>query len=310
MRARCTALLVAVLLLAGCSVSLPRPASTPAPSPTGTPAPTTTAPAPAATGRAPAETFGVETRQLSLNREGRPLPVTIWYPDAATGRFPVILFSHGLKGRPADYAPLLADWASAGFVVAAPVYPHTSRDAERFDALDVINQPADASYVLTQVLALDRRAGDVLRGRLATDHVAAAGHSAGGITTVGLFSVARDERLDAGIVLAGSALGVGLGFTGPPAPLLFVHGERDSVVSYASGKAAYDSVPWPKAFLTLPGGDHGQTLLDTGNRAYDVVAGATLDFWRWSLYQDADAKRRLPQDAGASGLARLDNQLG
>ncbi|MDQ7907241.1 chlorophyllase [Phytohabitans sp. ZYX-F-186] len=297
-----------VLLLTGCSVSLPRPATTSAPP---APAVTSTAPAPAATGRAPRQTFEVDTRQLRLRRGAdRPLPVTIWYPDADAGRLPVILFSHGLTGRPGDYAPLLERWASAGFVIAAPVYPHTSGGAERFDALDVVNQPADATYVLTEVLKLDRRAGDALRGRLATDRLAAAGHSAGGITTIGLFSVARDERLDAGIVLAGSALGVGLGFTGPPAPLLFVHGQRDSVVSYASGQAVYASVPWPKAFLTLPDGDHGQSLLRDGNEAFDVVADSTLDFWRWSLYGDADAKRRLPDDAESAGLGRLDDKLG
>jgi fermentation-respiration switch protein FrsA (DUF1100 family) len=309
------AALAALLLLGGCSASEPRAAVTsepPAAATSGAPAPpgasATASPTPG--GRAPSRTFDVDTRQLRLSRGAdRPLPTTIWYPDGQ-GRFPVILFSHGLTGRPADYAPLLEHWASAGFVVVAPAYPHTSRGAQRFEALDVINQPADASYVLTEVLELDRRAGDALRGRLATDHLAAAGHSAGGITTVGLFTVARDERLDAGVVLAGSGLGVGLGFTGPPAPLLFVHGQRDQVVSYASGKAAYDGVPWPKALLTLPDGDHGQSLLRAGNRAYDVVAATTLDFWRWSLYGDADAKRRLPGDAESGGLGVLDDRLG
>lgn len=307
---RASVAVASALVLAGCSVTVPRPATTTAP-PASPNASAAASPAPAATGRAPRETFDVDTRQLRLSRGAdRPLPVTIWYPEASAGRFPVILFSHGLTGTPRDYEPLLEHWASAGFVIAAPAYPHTSRGAERLDALDVLNQPADATYVLNEVLKLDRRSGDALRGRLATDRLAAAGHSAGGITTIGLFSVARDERLDAGVVLAGSALGVGLGFTGPPAPLLFVHGQQDSVVSYASGKAAYDSVPWPKALLTLPDGDHGQSLLRGGNRAFDVVAGSTLDFWRWSLYGDADAKRRLPDDAEAGGLGRLEDKLG
>jgi fermentation-respiration switch protein FrsA (DUF1100 family) len=307
---RASLAVASILLLAGCSVSVPRPAATSGPPATATASPAAS-PAPAPTGRAPRQAFDVDTRQLRLSRGAdRPLPVTIWYPDADAGRFPVILFSHGLTGTPRDYTPLLERWASAGFVVAAPTYPYTSRGAARVDALDVINQPADATYVLTEVLKLDRRAGDALRGRLATDRLAAAGHSAGGITTIGLFSVARDERLDAGVVLAGSALGVGLGFTGPPAPLLFVHGQQDSVVSYASGKAAYDSVPWPKALLTLPDGDHGQSLLREGNRAFDVVADSTLDFWRWSLYGDAEAKRRLPDDATSTGVGTLDDQLG
>jgi fermentation-respiration switch protein FrsA (DUF1100 family) len=245
--------------------------------------------------------------------------VTLWYPAGgnadgparsgarpASGRFPLVLFSHGLTGAPADYRELLVRWAAAGFVVAAPAYPHTSGDAARVDVLDVLNQPADASYVITNVLALDAKRGDPLRGRLDSARVGAAGHSAGGVTTIGLFTAGRDDRLDAGIVLAGSALGVGTAFAGSPAPLLFVHGARDEVVSYASGRAAYDAVPWPKAMLTLPRGDHGRALLGAGDPGFRAVAGATTDFLRWSLYGDAGAKRRL---GGSGEVATLDDRL-
>jgi dienelactone hydrolase len=247
----------------------------------------------------------VAQRTLDLDRDGRRLDVTVWYPRAER-RFPLVLFSHGLGGLPSDYADLLRGWAAAGFVVAAPAYPGTSGNAVDRDPLDVVNQPADASYVIGRVLALDARAGDPLRGRLATDRVAAAGHSAGGITTVGLFTRSRDPRLDAGIVLAGSSLGMGTGFSGPAAPQLFVHGERDDVVSYAAGKAAYDAVPWPKALLSLPEGDH---LLRAGGSSWDVVAEATVEFLRWTLYGDAAARSRLTDDAARGALAVLDDRL-
>jgi fermentation-respiration switch protein FrsA (DUF1100 family) len=148
-----------------------------------------------------------------------------------------------------------------------------------------------------------------LHGHLRADRVAAAGHSAGGITTVGLFTVARDDRLDAGIVLSGSALGVGTAFRGPAAPQLFVHGQLDDVVSYGAGKTAYDRVPWPKALLSLADGDHGGSLLRSGNAAFGVVTETTVEFLRWTLYGDAEAKRRLPTDARRGGLATLDDHL-
>ncbi|RLK13570.1 chlorophyllase-like protein [Micromonospora sp. M71_S20] len=272
-------------------------------------------------GTAPDKAFAVGVRQLKLNRDGkRPLPVTVWYPaagkpggqpersaDAATGRFPVVMFSHGLNGRPADYETLLTRWTAAGFVVAAPTFPHTARGGDG-NVLDVLNQPADVSYVLTQVLALDARAGDPLRGRLATDRVAAAGHSGGGVTTIGLFTAGRDERLDAGVVFAGTALGVGTAFAGAAAPQLFVHGEADEVVEYAAGKAAYDRVPWPKAMLSLPKGDHGRALLSDG-AALRVVSDTTVEFLRWSLYGDPAAKGRIPTDAARDDIATLDNRL-
>ncbi|SCG57879.1 alpha/beta hydrolase family protein [Micromonospora inositola] len=319
-RRRTSALAAAALLtvgLAGCSGgAAPTVRSAP------TPPPKATTPAPRVpAGHAPTAAFAVGVRQLKLNRDGdRPLPVTLWYPargaaggapersaPAATGRFPVVMFSHGLGARPEDYQLLLSRWAAAGFVVAAPRFPHTGTGGDG-SVLDVLNQPADVSYALTQVLALDAKADDPLHGRLDPERVAAAGHSAGGVTTIGLFTAGRDERLDAGIVFAGTALGVGTAFAGAAAPQLFVHGEADEVVNYAAGKAVYDAVPWPKAMLSLPKGDHGRALLTDG-KALRVVSDTTVEFLRWTLYGDAKARDRLPADATRGDLATLDDHL-
>jgi fermentation-respiration switch protein FrsA (DUF1100 family) len=298
--------LLGAALMSACGVQAPPVFRSPVASPSVmSPA---APPAPAVRGTAPARSFSVAVRSLALERDGRALRTTVYYPTGS-GRFPVVLFSHGLGGAPDDYAPLLRRWAAAGLVVAAPAYPHTSAGAPDYDVLDVVNQPADASYVIGKVLDLDKRRGDGLSGRLATDRVAAAGHSAGGITTVGLFTLARDPRLDAGVVLSGSALGAGTGFRGSPAPMLFVHGERDETVSYASGKAAYDAVPWPKAMLSFPEGDHGERLLRDGGSSFEVLADTTTEFLRYALYGDAAAKRRVPGAAGQDDVAVLDDKL-
>src|SRR4051812_37232169 len=109
-------------------------------------------------GSAPARRFDVRQRQFPFTRGDRPLPTPVWYPATngapAAGRFPVVLFSHGLNSAPSDFDDMLRSWAGAGFVVAAPAYPHTSRDAGDFDSGDLVNQPADASSVLDQLLAL------------------------------------------------------------------------------------------------------------------------------------------------------------
>ncbi|RLP90253.1 chlorophyllase [Micromonospora sp. BL4] len=314
------ALLASALLtagLVGCSTDTPEAGSAPAPvEPSSAASATPRVPA----GTAPQRAFAVGVRQLKLNRDGRALPVTLWYPatgesggaakrsaTAAEGRFPVVMFSHGLGGRPDDYATLLTRWAAAGFVVAAPTFPHTSRGGDN-NVLDVLNQPADVSYALTQVLALNDRAGDALRGRLDADRVAAAGHSAGGVTTIGLFTAGRDERLDAGVVFAGTALGVGTAFAGAAAPQLFVHGELDEVVDYAAGRAAYDKVPWPKAMLSLTKGDHGRALLSDG-AALRVVSDTSVEFLRWTLYGDPAARKRMPTDAKRGDIATFDDHL-
>jgi dienelactone hydrolase len=215
----------------------------------------------------------------------------------------VVLFSHGLTASPTDYSAMLTRWARAGFVVAAPAYPFTSTGVPSFKPLDVINQPADASKVLSGVLELDRRSGDPLQGRLNTDRVAAAGHSAGGITTVGLFTSGRDDRLKAGIVFAGRQL-LPVPFSGAPAALLFVHGKKDRTVGYAEGLAAFQAVPWSRAMLTITDGGHL-----TRDRDFETVVRTSTDFLRWSLYGDAAAKRRLPADATRDGQATLRNEL-
>lgn len=291
MRLRLLAVTALTLALTGCSAA---PASAPAhrTGPTPTPSPAVSArpglasvelPAPLAV---PSAAYPVSSQQVTYTRGGRTLRTVVWLPDAP-GRLPAVLFSHGLNGAPEDFAPLLKGWAAAGFAVIAPAYPKTTRGAADFDVLDVLNQPADASYVLGQVLA------GPLGRRIDAGRLAAAGHSAGAITTVGLFSAARDARLRAGIVLAGSGLGVGTGFSGVPAALLFVHGDADSLVSYASGKATYDLVPWSKAMLTIPGGNHSDPYLRAGSAPFRTVSRSTLAFLRLELYGDQSARKAL-----------------
>lgn len=44
------------------------------------------------------------------------------------------------------------------------------------------------------------------------------------------------------------------------APTLVLHGDRDSVIPYRLGQRLYASVPGPKTFVTLPGGDHNEPV--------------------------------------------------
>jgi len=294
--------------LAACSsepTPAPAPPTTAAPPAASIPAAPPSAAAPSSgtagaaplPGAAPRQTFAVETRTLRFSRGAdRPLPTTVWWPKG-DGPFPLILFSHGLGGKPADYRELLTAWARAGFVVAAPAYPHTTASAAEFNVLDVINQPADASYVITQTLS-------ELGATIDDGRIAAAGHSAGGVTTIGLFSGARDERLRAGVVLAGRQI-LPQPFVGPEAPLLFVHGRKDATVTYADGQAAYSAVPWPKAFLSVTDGGHVAS-----GRSLDVIATTSTDFWRWTLYGDKAARDRLKPDAARGGLATFQDRLG
>jgi dienelactone hydrolase len=228
----------------------------------------------------PAARTRVLVRTLHLSRApDRPLVTTIWYPAGTTGPHPIVLFSHGLGGLPAQFAPLAAGWVEAGFVVAAPAYPHTNARV-RTDRQDVRRQPADAGYVLARVKALDGVEGDVLAGRLDVGRVAAVGFSAGGTTTLGLLRAGHDPALRAAISVSGRPPASPFG--GPAVPVLLVHGDRDRVVPIGAGEDAYAAVPWAKRFVVVRGGGHGQ-FLRPGNKDYPRIAAMILDFLRERL---------------------------
>jgi fermentation-respiration switch protein FrsA (DUF1100 family) len=309
--------------LAGCEATPPAPPAKSAPATGAAPGPGVSALPqlpPLLSHPAPASPLGVGVRELELARGAdRPLPTTVWYPargDAgggtrpgatpATGRFPLVVLSHGLTGEPAALAAVGIRWAAAGFIVAAPAYPHTKRGAAQFDVADVLNQPADASYVISEVLALDGRAGDPLAGHVDRSAIAAAGHSAGGYTTTGMLSAQRDVRLRAAVVIAGALLGGA--YTGPATPMLFVHGDADPTVAYQSGRAAYEAAPGPKAFLTLAGGDHSSYLAANGT-GFDQMVRTSTDFLRWTLYRDPAALARLAGGAASVSPWKWESRL-
>lgn len=261
--------------------------------------------------KAPAQTFAVGVSQFTFSRAGRTLRTLVFYPKSgsgvAAGRFPLVLWSHGLHGSPEGYQGVSQKIAAAGFVVAAPAYPFTNDKADPFNQNDMANQPADASAVITEVLKLDTKSGEALAGHIETSRVGAGGHSAGGYTTAGLLSgSARDARLKGGVIVAGGSMGGK--FSGAATPVLFIHGDADGTVPYTSGKSLYDSSSWPKGFLTLLGGDHGASLFGS-TPAAGAVSKTMVDFFRYSLYGDAAARSRLRSDATVSGAAKYDGTL-
>ncbi|KOX03962.1 alpha/beta hydrolase family protein [Micromonospora profundi] len=281
---RLIAVLVVSALLAGCAPATAAPGGSSIPAPAR---------------RAPEGSYAVGVRTFTLDaRSARPLPVTIWYPSStgnvAPGRFPVVIYSHGLYSRPELHAGLTTRWAAAGFVVAAPAYPHTRQGAARFTRADVRNQPADGWRLIRHLSRLDSEPTDPLAGHLDLASIAAAGHSAGGFTTSGMFAEGHPARLRSGIVIAGG--GLPGSFAGPVAPLLFVHGTADQVVPLTVGRAAYARVPGPAAFLSLLGQGHGE-YLTPGNPGFAAVLATTIDFLRWTLYGDRAAGARLPVGA-------------
>jgi dienelactone hydrolase len=266
----------------------------------------------------PIEPYAVGWRTVALQRGDRPLPTTIWYPAAglpggvlsrdasvAQGRFPIVLLSHGLNGQPEGFGDIARALARDGFVVAAPAFPYT-RKGSKVDRNDVRNQPADGSFVLDEVAKMGRRMGDPFGGHLASSRMCAAGFSAGGTTTTGMFTQGRDGRLRCGVIISGRVMEGA--FTGQAVPILFLHGDADTVVNFSNGRSAYDKLAWPKAFMTMKGQGHGE-FLDSKRTGFGPARAAITDFLRWNLYGDFAARERLPSDGTLARVCTFEDRL-
>jgi fermentation-respiration switch protein FrsA (DUF1100 family) len=280
----------------------------------------TAAPNPAADGFAVHKigvTFVDRTRRTPANAvahvsaaKSRTLVTTIWIPEGR-GPFPLIVFAHGNGSNPNEYEPTVEPWAAAGYVVAAPTFPISSRDGgSTAGVADVANQPGDLHFVITRVLALSRAKG-ALHGRVDPAHVGGAGHSLGAVTTLGFVerSCCHDKRVDAAISISGTPLVGGTDFKGDGPPLLLIHGDHDPTVNYAGSTSSFARAPPPKYFLTVLGGLHGNFLGGSTTPAAPVVARTMLDFWDAYLKGDATALARLPTDTVA-GVTTMQSSPG
>lgn len=235
-------------------------------------------------------------------KPSRTLPVMVLYPatgaapadpaappttnaPAARGPFPLVVFSHGITASGPTYLGRLQRWVRAGFVVAAPTFPLSGPGAKfPGDSValgDYRNQPADVSFVLSQVLAHNGERGDPLYGLIDSDEIAAAGHSLGAITTLGLIenSCCQDHRIKAGIAISGIELPFPNGtFDKPPAtPLLLIHGDADATVPVRGSDNVFDRATPPVFYLRLTGVSHIGVVFGDAARFTDQAIIAFLD---------------------------------
>ncbi len=323
--------LLLVTMISGCASKPPRQAASPPtsaaparPAPTSTvtstPTPAPAPPAVPALGRA--GTYQVRARQLTFTEPGHPGPaggllgprtlVThIWYPHAGQygGAFPLLVFAPGFLQCSAAYSDLLQTWAGAGFVVAAVDFPRTNcRLGVEADEADVVNQPADMSYVVTRLLALSAQPGDLFSGMLDPDDVGAAGQSDGGDTVAALAAstCCIDHRVKGVAVLSGAEWPVTPGryFPGGSPPMLFTQGSADTVNPPWLSLQLYRADGNPRYYLDLLGASHLTPYQGT-NPVEQLVARVTLAFFDRYLLGQADALEAMNREGNSRGMATL-----
>jgi predicted dienelactone hydrolase len=211
--------------------------------------------------------------------QSRALDTVIWYPapagsgpidpgyravvgaplETSASPHPLLLFSHGSCGYPAQSTFLTPLLASYGFVVAAP--PHPGNTLSSFPncgspqalASAAVEHPQDIRFVTDQLLSADQDSSSPFFGGIDDTRVGMSGHSFGGFTTY--LVVAQDPRFKVAVPMAPAVPGSPV----LTVPSLTMFGQVDSVVSLPPIRTAYDNAQPPK---------YKVEIADTGHFAF------------------------------------------
>ena len=191
----------------------------------------------------------------------RRLEGMLWYPAERAGApYPLIVYSHGFTSTWEGGAYMAEQLASLGYVVVAVNYPLTNFSAPGGpNAMDVVNQPADISFMIDSLLADSATAGHKLEGMVDPARIGATGISLGGMTTtlVAFHPEKRDERITAALSIAGpTAVFTERFFSFAQVPFLMLAGDIDALVPYPSNAAPVPEKVPGSELVTVAGASH------------------------------------------------------
>jgi dienelactone hydrolase len=213
---------------------------------------------------------------------GRVLNTVILRPQGLSGPLPLIVFAHGWNSDPSKYTTLLDAWVSAGYVVAAPVFPDSADTLAGTAVSDFPDEARDLSFVITQLLA--GKASPFIT--VDPHRIAAAGHSDGGtdVAMLALNPGYADPRIKAYLSLSSQIPDGVDGPWGTPVSgsLLVAVGTDDEYGLLPDSTQVYQTADMVKALLTVTGGDHLDTFeADTPQSA--AVRQETVRFLQAAL---------------------------
>ncbi|HUK35785.1 MAG TPA: alpha/beta hydrolase [Vicinamibacterales bacterium] len=220
------------------------------------------------------DAFDVKYEPLSIGtRDGETLRA--WWMPHQSPRASILYF-HGNGGNLSVWAPILAGIAQRGYTILAfdyrgyglssgrpterGLYSDVDAVMEEFHTLAFATAPTvywgRSLGVAMAAYASTRRMPDGLILEAGFPSARSLLRHSPALKVLSLFSTYRFPA--AAFLQRRSA----------PGPVLILHGGRDRVVPIREGRALFESLPDPKRFVTIPGGDHN-----------DVEPSAPATYW-------------------------------
>lgn len=209
--------------------------------------------------------FGVPFEAITVDtHDGERLRA--WIMRAPDARARVVYF-HGNGGNLSNWAPTLASIVRRGYSVFAFDYRgygvSTGRPTER-------GLYRDVDAVVARAWSDDRDGGAPLvywgrsLGCSMAGYAATVRAPAGVIVEAGFTDARAAVRGSPPLALlsflASYRFPAGEFLNRANVPVLQLHGDRDSVIPYELGRELHDRLTVPKQFVTIPGGDHNDTV--------------------------------------------------
>jgi dienelactone hydrolase len=169
-----------------------------------------------------------------------------------------VAYAHGFTSLGDNARYFGEHLASHGYIVAAPLFPLTRRDAPGGPTIaDEPQQPADLAFVLDQVARLGGEDAD-LAAAVDVERRGVMGLSAGGLTVLiaAYHPLLRLEGIQAAVAQAPVSCFFGPAFYARSLPTLIIAGTADELVPLVGPEKAFSLAPPPVTLLELEGGTH------------------------------------------------------
>lgn len=167
----------------------------------------------------------------------------------ASGRFPLVMFSHGAGGWRGVYGYPLSGLASWGFVVASVDFTEYGLLSQFTGGGNAADRAAKVSTAvgaaIDRMVAVNRDPKSRLRGHIDVRRIAGVGHSAGGGTMFGLLD---DPRIDA--IVGWAPVGPKQPVTSDT-PTMIIAGSTDIAITPAAAQASYEALRPPKRYVEI-----------------------------------------------------------
>lgn len=195
-------------------------------------------------------------------------------PQAARAR---IVYFHGNGGNLSNWSPILTAIVRRGYAVLAVDYRgyglSTGRPTERGlyrDVDAVVAHPWPSAVDKLPLIYWGRSLGGAMAAYAATVR------TPDGVIIEAGFPSARAAVRSSPVLallslLASYRFPAGEYLNRANAPVLMLHGDRDSVIPFALGRELFEQVTAPKEFVVIPGGDHNDAAAPDPNAYWAAI---------------------------------------